>query len=123
MHAQSVPARPGAAPESLRRDASVRSGDRSRAGRRDYRGRGEFSPAAFRQLEVWARANNPDRTRPFDGEVHVRRLDAPYPGLWRDWGLAGGDWFSVDGDPCIREGRARTPAGGSAADVASGTAA
>src|ERR1700730_15032877 len=122
MYAQSVPARPGAAPESLRRDASVRAGDRGRAGRRDYRGRGELSPAAFRQLEVWTRANNADGTRPFDGEVFVRLLDTPYPGFRRDWGLAGGDWFPMDGYPCVREGRARPAAGRPASAIAGNSA-
>src|ERR1700687_1671763 len=85
MHVQGVSARSRAKPESLRRDASLRTGNRGRAGRAYRRSRSRISSAKSWDLQVRTVANRPHLARSDHGQVSFRLLDRADSSLRADW--------------------------------------
>src|SRR5271155_5850729 len=85
MHAQGLSWRPGAAPDAVRRDASVRTGDRVRTRCADRGAGSPLSSAAHGPFEVWTGPDRAHGSRLADGAVFGGLLDAANPGFWRNW--------------------------------------
>src|SRR5713101_1780316 len=103
MYTQGLSWRPRPAFDVVWRDASVRAGDRGRAGCAHHRGRGQLPRAPGGNVEIRPRPYRADAPGPDDGQVPDRLLDPANSGIRLYRPADGRDWHVMDRYTGVRE--------------------